>query len=37
MDQWHGVSFWLFRGLSPAVDLEVGSDAAGSFGFGAHF
>ena len=26
--QWHGVSFLLYPGLSPAVDLEVASDAA---------
>ena len=31
------VSFWLFPGLSPATDLEVSSDAAGSLGFGAFF
>ena len=35
--QWHDVSFWLYPGLSPVVDLEVASDAAGSLGFGAHF
>ena len=35
--QWHGVSFWLYPGLFPAVDLEVASDAAGSLGFGAYF
>ena len=33
LDQWHGVSFWLF----PAMDLEVSSDAAGSLDFGAFF
>ena len=37
LDQWHGVSFWLLPGLSRAVDIEVASDAAGSFGFGAYF
>ena len=37
LDQWHGVSFWLFPGLAPAADIEVASDAAGSFGFGAYF
>ena len=37
LDQWHGVSFWLYPGLSPATDLEVSSDAAGSLGFGAFF
>ena len=35
--QWHGVRTWLYPGLSPAVDLEVASDAAGSLGFGAYF
>ena len=25
LDQWHGVSFWLFPGLSPGTDLEVSS------------
>ena len=35
--QWHGISFWLYPGLSPTVDLEVASDAAGSLGFGAYF
>ena len=37
LDQWHGVSFWLFPGLSPTTDLEVSLDAAGSLGFGAFF
>ena len=37
LDQWHGVNFWLFPGLSPATDLEVSSYAAGSLGFGAFF
>ena len=32
---WNGVSFWLFRGLGPIIDVEVTSDAAGSVGFGA--
>ena len=35
--EWHGVSFWLYPRLSPAVDLEAASDAAGSIGFGAYF
>lgn len=34
---WHGVSFWLFPGMSACVDLEVTSDAAGSLGYGAYF
>lgn len=33
---WHGVSFWLFLGNTPAPDVEVSSDAAGSLGFGAY-
>lgn len=37
LDQWHGVSFWLYPGLSPAADIEVASDAAGSLGFGAFY
>ena len=37
MAEWHGVSFWLYPRLSPAVDLEAASDAAGSIGFGAYF
>ena len=35
LSQWHGVSFWLFPGLSPEADVEVSSDAAGSLGYGA--
>ena len=35
--EWHGVSFWLYPRLSPAVDLEAASNAAGSIGFGAYF
>jgi len=34
---WHGVSFWLFPGMSASTDVEVTSDAAGSLGFGAYF
>ena len=37
LSQWHGVSFWLFPGLSPEADVEVSSDAAGSLGYGAFF
>jgi len=33
LSQWRGVSFWLFPGLSPEADVEVSSDAAGSFGY----
>ena len=33
---WHGVSFWLFPGMSAPTDVEVTSDAAGSLGFGAY-
>ena len=35
MDQWHGVRFWLYLGLSPTTVLEVSSDAACSLGLGA--
>ena len=37
MDQWHGASFWLFPCLSLALDTEVASYAAPSFGVGAYF
>lgn len=37
LDQWHGISVWLYPGLSPAMDFEVSSDAAGSLGFRAFF
>ena len=37
LSTWHGVSFWLFLGMSAASDLEVTSDAAGSLGFAAFF
>jgi len=36
LEDWHGVSFWLFRGLLPEADVEVSSDAAGSVSYGAH-
>ena len=36
LSAWHGVSFWLFPGLSAATDVEVTSDAAGSLGYGAY-
>ena len=36
MEDWHGISFWLFPGLLPEADVEVSSDAAGSFGYGAY-
>ncbi len=35
LSQWHGVSFWLFPGLSLEAEVEVSSDAAGSLGYGA--
>ena len=35
LSQWHGVSFWLFPGLSPEAGMEVSSDAARSLGYGA--
>ena len=34
---WHGVSFWLYPGVSAAPDLEVTSAAAGSLAFGRYF
>lgn len=37
LTSWHGVSFWLFPGMSAPTDVEVTSDAAGSLGFGAYF
>ena len=36
MEDWHGVSFWLFPGLLPEADVEVSSDVAGSIGYGAY-
>lgn len=35
LSDWHGVSFWLFPGLSPEADIELSSDEAGSLGYGA--
>jgi len=37
LDQWHGVNFWLFPGLSPPPDQEILTDASGAIGFGAIF
>ena len=37
LDQWHGASFWLFHCLSLAVDIEVASYAAASFGVATYF
>ena len=34
--EWHGVSFWIFPGNTPAADVEVSSDVAGSLGFGTY-
>jgi len=36
LEDWYGVSFWLFPGLLPEADVEVSSDAAGSIGHGAY-
>jgi len=36
LEEWHGVSFWLFPGLLPEADVEVSSDVAGSIGYGAY-
>ena len=35
-EDWDCVSFWLFPGLLPEADVEVSSNAAGSFGYGAY-
>ena len=37
LTSWHGVSLWLFSGMSAPTDMEVTSDAAGSLGFGAYY
>ena len=37
LDERHGVSFWLYQGLSPATDAQDASDATGSLGFGDYF
>ena len=36
LEDWHGVSFWLFPGLLPEADVEVSSDAAGKLGYGTY-
>ena len=36
MEDWHGVGFWLFPGLLLEAVVEVSSDAAGKFGYGAY-
>ena len=36
LKDWHGVSFWLFPGLLPEADVEVSSDVAGKFSYGAY-
>ncbi|XP_068691526.1 uncharacterized protein [Montipora foliosa] len=36
LEDWHAVSFSLFPGLLPEADIEVSSDAAGAFGYGAY-
>jgi len=36
LEDWHGVSFWLFPGLLPEADVEVSSNVAGSIGYGAY-
>ena len=36
MKDWHGVNFRLFPRLLPEADVEVSSDAAGSFSYGAY-
>ena len=37
LTSWHGVSLWLFPGMSAPTDVEVTSDAAGSLGLGAFY
>ena len=37
LEEWHGVSFWLFPGLLPVADIEVSSDAAGAPGYLLYF
>ena len=37
MTSWNGVSFWVYPGLSPPVNLEISSDASGSLLYGAVF
>ena len=36
LEHFHGISFWLFPGLLPEADVEVSSDAPGSFGYGTY-
>ena len=36
LEDWYGISFWLFPGLLPEAEVEVSSDAAGSFGYGTY-
>ena len=36
LTSWHGVSLWLFPGMSAPTDVEVTSDAVGFLGFGAY-
>ena len=37
LTSWHGVSLWLFPGMSAPTDAEVTLDVAGSLGFGAYY
>ena len=37
LTSWHGVSLWLFPGMSAPTDAEVTLDVAGSPGFGAYY
>ena len=36
LEDWHGLSFWLFPGLLPEADVEVSSDAAAKLGYSAY-
>ena len=37
LTSWHGVSLWLFPGMSAPTDVEVTSVAAGFLGFGTYY
>ena len=37
LTSWHGVSLWLFPGMSHPTDVEVTSDATDSLGFGVYY
>ena len=37
LTSWHGVSLWLFPGMSAPIYVEVATDVTGSLGFGAYY